>query len=283
MHLGSKAGITIWICLLLLWSCPPLQDQVTETLRSAIWAEGTLLITAFSSQSCCDFAKDFSRLNSSEFTEERSRLSVLDSRDGTPVQLPYCPSGKATSENPTPAQVIWVVIFWTQVSLTSFHLWLTQKYRFCLLTCGLAQLRHKIGMSLLQTNHRRTHTTCGNIEVPVAHQKNKSGFKKSQHQIFALHHVAAAVYLFQKQESKSLIYCTAKLHPRTQNRDAAKAQQVDTNPRSQSEGKEAMRLIRWELQEKCSLFQNDRWFIKGERVERNEKRSNFISLWHFNT
>lgn len=74
--------------------------------------------------------------------------------------------------------------------------------------------------------------------------KEKVWIKRSQHQIFALYHVAAAVYLFQKQESKSLIYHTAELHPRTQNKDDAKAQQVETNSRSKSEGKEAMRLIR---------------------------------------
>lgn len=31
MHLGYKVDKTIWICLQLLWSCPPEQDQMTET------------------------------------------------------------------------------------------------------------------------------------------------------------------------------------------------------------------------------------------------------------
>lgn len=94
-------------------------------------------------------------------------------------------------------------MFCTQVSLTSLPLWVTQKYKFCPLTHGsvithsLTQLKHKMETSWLHTNHKRTHTTRGSINMPVTHQKNKPGEKKSLHQIFALHHVAAAVYLFQ--------------------------------------------------------------------------------------
>lgn len=71
MHLGYKADTTLWICLQLLWSCPPEQDQMAATSpdlppEQVSHDRGDTAVAGYSSQSCCDFAKSFQTKQSTQ-------------------------------------------------------------------------------------------------------------------------------------------------------------------------------------------------------------------------